>query len=175
MSLIGSFPSIIGPGDPVASGPVMADFNFIASSINAGSMVSALKTSGVQTFTSTPSKVAFNTVAGDLKSEYDNTLYRFTAQSTGWWLVSVEMIVVIAAPFSSFEANLFLYLNGVAPTAADLFSVTPLIATTKTSITMSGLVPLSVTNYLEVFCSCNAGNITTDAVGGNRFNIIQLR
>jgi hypothetical protein len=179
MPIIGPLPAIINPGDLVSAGPVMADFNYIVSQVNANaqptSLVSALKTSGVQTFTTVPSKVAFNTAPIDLGGNFDTSLYRFTATVPCYVFVDVAMIL---ANSGQQIVSLLLYKSGVTPGSGGIYAV-KFFTTVPTieSMSMSGLYPAQLTagEYLEVFCYCNTGSVTTDASGGNRFNIIQVR
>lgn len=169
---IATIPNAINPGDPVAAGPVMANFNYLAGRMNSASCVVAQKNSGVQTFTTSASKVAFNTAAVDLAGEFDTTLFRFTAKAAGVFWVHCEMFLDNA---STQSVSLLLYKSGIAPTSSGIQSVTSLITVVTQSVRFSGLIQLAVADYLEVFCATNTGSVTTDASGGNRFDILQVR
>jgi hypothetical protein len=180
--IIGPLPVTIVDGQIADANPVMANFNWIVSQVNAnavagsgaGSLVVAQKNSGVQTFTSSPSKVAFNTAAIDLNTEFNIATFRFTAKNTGIFSVGVSMILDNA---SQQYVSLAIYVNGVPPISSGLYTVTaspPTIFSASYAIPQS-MISLNALDYIEVWCSVNTGSVTTDASGGNRFNILQVR
>jgi hypothetical protein len=99
-------------------------------------------------------KIAFNTVSVNTQSEYNTTLYRFTAKESGVYVVSTNLQF---ANHNQRTRGVWIYKNGTGTIYRKLQDTESNEATSETYLCLTITINLVAGDYLEIYGYQNRG------------------